>query len=161
MRNALAIAVRDFFGQLPGGAVSDLSPADVDWLAACATFGSHARSPIHQLSQGLSRIGANRQQARNVIRSAMLGSIPKQRRLALTALLDAQEPLRTAQVAARTGTGLQHPAAARRPRRPRRYPLQPRSATLGPQFWTPTADIRQLWAVITGIPAPGRTFGVL
>jgi hypothetical protein len=59
---------------------------------------------LHQLWQGLSRIGANRQQVHNVVRSAALGSIPKQRRLALNALLGSCEPLGTAQVAVRTGT---------------------------------------------------------
>ena len=174
-RDTLAGAVRDFFTQLPSPGTVPLDSEDIDWLVAAVTLAAHARSPIirdthsreidltpepesparlageaHQLQQGLSAIGVSPQQSRKVIRSALLGSIPKQRRLALAALLDADEPLRTGQVAVRTRTPdssirrqLEDLAAL--------GVIECNNAAYGgweTRFWTPTAGTRQLWAVM-------------
>ena len=174
-REALAVAVSDFFTQLPPPPSLDLGDDEIDRLVSGATFAALARSPIirdtrsreidltpepesparlageaHQLRQGLSAIGASPPQARKVIRAALLGSVPKQRRIVLGALLDAEGPLRTAQVAVRTRT----------PESSIRRALEDLAALgviefnhaayngWGNQFWTPTAVTRQLWAVM-------------
>lgn len=175
VRETLARAVRDFFTHQPPVQVTTPDESDVEWLAAAANLAAQARSPVlrdprsqeieltpepesparlagelHQLQQGLHRIGSKSGRARSVLRAAVLGSIPKQRRLTLLTLLDSPEPLYPAQIAARTQT----------PEVSIRRPLEdlaalkiiehhhPQQGWWANQHWTPTAATRQQWATV-------------
>jgi hypothetical protein len=129
MRQDLAEAVATFITDLDTDQPPTRTPEDDAWLVAAADFASRARSPVlrdqrtreielvpepelparlvgefSQLWNGLTIIGATDAQTRQVILAAALGGIPKLRRHALLALLDAGEPLRTAQVMVRMRT---------------------------------------------------------
>ena len=130
LRADVADVVAQFFAALPpASTVRELSEANIAWLVAAADLASHARSPVlrdsrsrdielvpepelparlvgefSQLHQGLKLIGADPDHSMQVIRAAVLGGIPKQRRNALLALLADDGGVRTVQVAARTRT---------------------------------------------------------
>jgi hypothetical protein len=129
LRHHIAGAVSRFFESLPTSEPPPIDQHDQDWLCASADFGSRARSPVlrdprtrdislvpepelparlvgefRQLWCGLVMIGADLTQARELIRAATLGGIPKLRRKALVALLGADGWTRTPQVSVRTRT---------------------------------------------------------
>jgi hypothetical protein len=164
--------------------VPKIHKPDLDWLCAAADLASRARSPVlcesrnreielvpepelparlvgefTQLWRGLALIGATEEQARQVIHAALLGGIPKQRRIALLVLLNDHGGVRTVQVAARTRT----------PETTIRRSLEDLAA-LGlvdsdqgerevwrADYWAPTSTTRALWVVIEGLRPIGTT----
>lgn len=128
VRDRLARHVAEFFARLAVPIeVAALPEPEAAWLATAADLGSGARSPVlrdsrsreidlvpepeigarlvgelTQLWRGLRLIGASQTDARRVAQAAILSGIPKIRRMAFLALLEADGPLRTVQVSART-----------------------------------------------------------
>jgi len=133
-RATLAGHVADYLVQLRHTPTS-VSGADAEFLIAAANLGSRARSSVmrergeidlvpepesptrlvtqlERLWLGASQIGATGEQARQVIRAAILGGIPQQRQRALLALLQIDHPAHLNQiaVAARLPTNAAHRA---------------------------------------------------
>lgn len=122
LRAALADDVADYLNHLPPPTEQPLTPTELQLLSAAADLGSRARSPIirergevelapqpesparlatqlERLWQGTRHIGATALQAGNVLRAAILGGIPQQRRRALQALLASDTPMAAGHVA--------------------------------------------------------------